>query len=43
MRWEAGYVKTMRALDQAPWDGEFDSEEGVVLHEPRSDIMEAAE
>jgi hypothetical protein len=33
----------MRALDQAPWNGEFDSQEGVVLHEPRSEIMEAAE
>src|SRR5262245_52327169 len=43
MRWEAGYAKTMRALDQAPWNGEFDSQEGVVLHEPRSEIMEAAE
>jgi NTE family protein len=43
IRWEAGYAKTMRALDQAPWDGEFDSQEGVVLHEPRSEIMEAAE
>jgi len=43
MRWEAGYAKTMRALDQAPWDGEFDSHEGVILHEPRLEIMQAAE
>src|SRR5262252_3013760 len=39
MRWEAGYAKTMRALDQSPWEGEFDSLEGVVLHEPRSEVM----
>src|SRR3974390_291299 len=43
MRWEAGYTKTMRALEQAPWEGEFDSQEGVILHEPRSEVMEAAE
>jgi len=43
LRWEAGYTKTMRALEQAPWDGEFDSEEGVILHEPRAEVMEAAE
>ena len=43
MRWEAGYTKTMRALEQAPWDGEFDPQEGVILHEPRPEIMEAAE
>jgi NTE family protein len=43
MRWEAGYAKTMRALDQAPWEGEFDPHEGVLLHEPRVEMMEAAE
>ena len=43
MRWEAGYAKTMRALEQAPWENEFDPLEGVILHEPRSEIMEAAE
>jgi NTE family protein len=43
MRWEAGYTKTMRALEQAPWDGEFDPHEGVILHEPRLQVMEAAE
>jgi NTE family protein len=43
MRWEAGYAKTMRALDQAPWEGEFDPHEGVLLHEPRVELMEAAE
>src|SRR4249919_1519132 len=35
MRWEAGYTKTMRVLEQAPWDGDFDPQEGVILHEPR--------
>ena len=43
MRWEAGYTKTMRALEQAPWDGDFDPQEGVILHEPRHQVMEAAE
>ena len=43
MRWEAGYTKTVRALEQAPWDGEFDLQESVILHEPRAEIMEAAE
>jgi NTE family protein len=43
MRWEAGYTKTMRALEQAPWEREFDPLEGVILHEPRPEMMEAAE
>ena len=43
MRWEAGYTKTMRALEQAPWEGDFDPHEGVILHEPKLEIMEAAE
>jgi NTE family protein len=43
MRWEAGYTKTMRALEQAPWEGDFDPHEGVILHEPKLAIMEAAE
>jgi NTE family protein len=43
MRWEAGYTNTMRALEQAPWEREFDPLEGVILHEPRPDMMEAAE
>ncbi len=42
-RWEAGYVMTMRALDQAPWEDEVDPLEGVILHEPKAEIMEAAE
>ena len=43
MRWEAGYTKTMRVLEQAPWDGDFDPQEGVLLHEPRLQVLEAAE
>jgi NTE family protein len=43
MRWEAGYTNTMRALEQAPWEHEFDPLEGVILHEPRPEMMEAAE
>jgi NTE family protein len=34
-RWEAGYAGTQTALTQAPWRGEFDPLEGVILHEPR--------
>ncbi len=43
MRWEAGYEKTMRALDQAPWENHFDLREGVILHEPTTDLLQAAE
>jgi NTE family protein len=43
LRWEAGYEKTMRALDQAPWENDFDLREGVILHEPKPEILEAAE
>lgn len=32
-RWDAGYEKTMRAVEAAPWNGEFDPIEGVHLHE----------
>ena len=42
-RWEAGYAKTMRALDEAPWDEEADPLEGVILHEPAAGLMQAAE
>jgi len=41
MRWEAGYTKTMRALEQAPWENEFDPLEGVILHEPKQDMLAA--
>jgi NTE family protein len=33
-RWEAGYVHTRRAIEQAPWQGEFDPLEGIILHHP---------
>lgn len=33
-RWEAGYTKTMRAIEQAPWEETFDPLDGVLLHEP---------
>jgi NTE family protein len=36
-RWEAGYVGTRRAIEQKPWQGEFDPLDGVILHEPRED------
>jgi NTE family protein len=36
-RWEAGYTSARNALEQAPWLGEFDPLEGVILHEPRTD------
>ena len=34
MRWEAGYAETHRAIAHAPWEGEFDPLEGVILHQP---------
>jgi NTE family protein len=36
-RWDAGYTNTRRALDQAAWQGKFDSLDGVILHEPELD------
>jgi NTE family protein len=32
-RWRAGYAATRRAILLAPWEGEFSSLDGVVLHE----------
>ena len=43
MRWEAGYAATMRALEQAAWQGEFDPLEGVILHEAKPNLAMAAE
>jgi NTE family protein len=43
MRQEAGYSATMRALDQAAWQGEFDPLEGVILHDPTPELAMAAE
>jgi NTE family protein len=42
-RWEAGYANTARAIEQAPWESEFDPLEGVILHENIIEMMEAAE
>ena len=42
MRREAGYEATMRALERAPWQGEFDPIEGIILHESMPDLAIAA-
>jgi NTE family protein len=39
-RWEAGYAGTRAAIAQAPWQGEFDALEGVILHEPRAELVQ---
>ena len=33
-RWRAGYEQAQEAMERAPWRGEFDPLEGVILHEP---------
>ena len=43
MRRQAGYKATKQALDAAPWQGEFDPLEGVILHESKSPLPLAAE
>ena len=43
MRWDAGYSATVRALEGAAWQGEFDPLEGVILHELKPDLAMAAE
>jgi NTE family protein len=35
-RWEAGLADTRRVIAKAPWHGEFDPIEGVILHEARA-------
>jgi NTE family protein len=42
-RWAAGYEKTVRTLDRAPWENDFDPLEGVILHEPAAELLQAAE
>ena len=32
-RWQAGYERTIRTIELAPWKGEFDPLEGIFLHE----------
>lgn len=34
-RWDAGYANARRAIDLAPWRGEFGPLDGVILHEPQ--------
>jgi NTE family protein len=36
-RWDAGYEKTRREIARAPWQGEFDPLDGVILHELKED------
>jgi NTE family protein len=33
-RWDAGHANACRAIEQAPWQGEFGALDGVILHEP---------
>ena len=42
VRREAGYARNWRALERAPWRGEFDPIEGVILHE-EMELQSAAE
>ena len=43
-RWDAGYANTVEALERAPWEGDFDPLEGVILHEPvRGDEASSAQ
>jgi len=42
-RWEAGYLHTTRVLNEAPWQGQFDPLEGVILHEQVMELPQAAE
>ena len=39
----AGYNAAMEALQQAPWQGNFDPIEGVILHEAMPAMPLAAE
>jgi NTE family protein len=32
-RWQAGYAQACATIERAPWQGEFDDLEGVILHE----------
>jgi len=36
-RWEAGYASAQKAIQQAPWQGQFDPLEGVILHEVQNE------
>jgi NTE family protein len=37
-RWQSGYDMAMRAIESAPWNGDFDPHEGVFLHEPKGSM-----
>jgi NTE family protein len=37
-RWQAGYDKTMRTIEGAPWKGEFNTVDGVYLHELMEEV-----
>ncbi len=37
-RWESGFEMTVRAIEHAPWKGDFDPIEGVFLHEPKGSM-----
>lgn len=41
-RWDAGLSDTQLAIARAPWIGEFDPIEGVIVHEPLSPEAKAA-
>jgi NTE family protein len=43
MRWEAGYGDTRRALERKAWEDECDPLEGIVLHEPSTEVAVAVE
>src|SRR5262249_6921602 len=43
LRWEAGYADTASALKRAAWDDDCDPLEGVILHDPASELVPAAE
>jgi NTE family protein len=32
-RWEAGYERMIRTIEEAPWTAEFDDVDGVLFHE----------
>jgi NTE family protein len=42
-RRQAGYEAAMEALERKPWEGDFDPIEGVILHEPETELAAAAE
>ena len=37
-RWRSGHDMAMRAIESAPWNGDFDPLEGVFLHEPQGSM-----